>query len=107
MAMFSRTEQLNSAFSCNTTPTWRRSCVGRGDVLSVHEHPSRLRRVQPLQQLGQRALLEPLRPTCNEVAVRPAMTCCGSHPSLPLCEQRVMAATGRSRQNSARRIDCA
>ena len=34
MAMFYRTEQLNSAFSCNTTPTWRRSCVASAVAMS-------------------------------------------------------------------------
>jgi hypothetical protein len=34
-AMFSRTEQLNSTFSCSTTPIWRRSHAGSANARSM------------------------------------------------------------------------
>jgi hypothetical protein len=50
--------RLNSTLSCSTTPIWRRSELASASARSnaVHQHPPALGHVQPLHQLGQRAL---------------------------------------------------
>ena len=57
-AMLSRTERLNSTFSCSTTPIWRRSQDGStmAEVDAIDQDAPALRHVEPLDQLGQRAL---------------------------------------------------
>ena len=56
--MLSRTERLNSTFSCSTTPTWRRSQAGStiARSIAVDQHAAALRHVEALDQLGERAL---------------------------------------------------
>ena len=73
-AMFSRTERLNSTFSCSTTPIWRRSHAGSAmrEVHAVDQHPAALRDVEPLHQLGERALARAGRPDDARPSARPA-----------------------------------
>src|SRR4051794_26224640 len=54
-AILSRTERLNSTFSCRTTPTWRRSQAGSAMARSIPSTSTRPN-VEALDQLGERAL---------------------------------------------------
>jgi hypothetical protein len=57
-AMLSRTERLNSMFSCSTTPIWRRSHDGSSTAASMPSTSTRPASgtIEPLHQLGDRAL---------------------------------------------------
>ena len=57
-AILSRTDRLNSTFSCSTTPNCRRSQAAStiAEVDAVDEHAPTLRHVQSLGELGERAL---------------------------------------------------